>query len=1387
MASFGPSLPDAVVAPTGMTPSSSTIGTRGRSLRVGARRALAGLAAVAIAVPLTMLGATTAMAATPTPATGAELREALLDCTLPTVTLAADVLDAEALVAPCGQTLQLGGFRLEATQVTSSAAFTIAGPGTLVVDARGTTQSAILSTAGTLTTAGAISITAWGGDGGAGIGATGTGVFDLSSAIIRSTGGDGAPGIGRTGATSTGTIVIRSGTITATGGDGAAGIGLPRDVPTSIQPIQILGGQIEAIGGAQAAGIGGGRGSSYANIIFGGNARVTARGGTDGAGIGGGVGGVRVGVNTLSGGAPIITAYGNGAGAGIGTGGPGASTGGLGSPSVTLQGFGTPLWTATGGLGGGAGVGAGAGMSVPTTIILNAGVLNATSSSGPAITADPGGTTFGGIRTVAGSTLSALALDGGPAIVTVGARPGYVTIGGALRLQGSYDVGAGTLTISSAGSIQRLGTADASIVASGPGTVANAGRILLDPSRVTAPVTGNDFDVTFQYGTGATEPRRVLGSTLASVGQTLPPTARGVWSVAGPTGTWTTFTASTTITADVTVVERQTYVVTPAPEPLRMQAGQTVDIPTLIRDRFDQPVGVATSDRASDVLSGMRLTATSAGTRTITVRDAASGLVATVAVEVLPAATSSLVVSIAPSSIAAGESALVSVTGVDAFGNPAPVSGVTLASDERSDEISDLEVLATRAGDRTITATSGDGATGTATLRVVAGEAVRIELSAPTAAATAGVGSTFGVAAFDEFDNAADASAATLASSIATDEVAGLVVTGFAAGTRVVTATLGDLADAESLDVVAATAAELRLALSSSTVTADESIAVRITGVDAFDNPADVTGAELTSSRIDDTITGDATDGFTVSSTLAGQALLTARLGEASASASLEVRAASAAALTLTLGTGTAGAGEAVPYTVAATDEFGNATDATGAVVTSSIASDAVTSTTVTATVAGERVVTAALGDLRAAQPLAVSASVAASVVLTTPIDAAVAGETTTLTATATDEFGNAASLEGAALTSSEATDEVTGWDVVATLAGTRTVTVALGEDGPTATVQLVVVAAAPVTLTLTPTGASAIAGTTTAYGVTGVDAFGNPASTAGVTLSSTVASDDVAGLGVTATTAGARTIAATLDDVSTSTTLTVEAAALAVIDLAGPSEPVIAGSTATFAATGADAFGNPVPVSATLASSEATDVVDGLSIDMTVAGERTVAATVGDLRDSLDVRVVAGALATLTITPSATEVPQGGSVAVEVAGEDRYGNAIAVSAEGALASSDPTDVIVGSSVTFVTAGPRTLSATVGDVIATVVVQVASTPIVTPPVVDPPVVAPPVATPPVVAPPVAAAPIAAPPVVAPAPTGSRLPTTGSDATLALVALALLLMAAGTIARARRRA
>ena len=283
----------------------------------------------------------------------------------------------------------------------------------------------------------------------------------------------------------------KTGSLTATGGDGGAGIGGACNdwYGGYANYITITGGTITANGGTDAAGIGGGRGDSskYTNKIGGGNGQnitisgantiVTATGGENGAGIGGGKadGGSLSGQGryiTIQDGAHVKATGGEG-GAGIGGGSSDDSTKPDGLCSyVTITGDGTYV-KATGGENG-AGIGGGKkGQGQSVTIDAAATVI----ASGTG-----GGAGIGGGSESRGCNIF---IQGGDITATGGAEGGS-GIGGGSGSVASIKAGGSGVTISG-GTVNATGGAGAAGIGSGAnGDYVKGSYVTITDGTVTA-------------------------------------------------------------------------------------------------------------------------------------------------------------------------------------------------------------------------------------------------------------------------------------------------------------------------------------------------------------------------------------------------------------------------------------------------------------------------------------------------------------------------------------------------------------------------------------------------------------------------------------------------------------------------------------------------------------------------------------------------------------------------------------------------------------------------------------------------------------------------------------------------------------------------------------
>lgn len=462
-----------------------------------------------------------------------------------------------------------------------------------------------------------------------------------------------------------------------------------------------------------------------------------------------------------------------------------------------------------------------------------------------------------------------------------------------------------------------------------------------------------------------------------------------------------------------------------------------------------------------------------------------------------------------------------------------------------------------------------------------------------------------------------------------------------------------------SLTVYAHWAAADSLVVASATVIAG---AVHAFTAEAFDGGislGDVTaGVTFASSMGSDLVTGNS-----IRFTEAGIRTITATLTSdptVTTTATVTVNAGVPVSITLTASVAGPNAGDVVTFTASAADSVDNTFDATADVVfTSSNASDQVTGNSIRFTETGIRTITATLTSdptLTATAAVTVAPAATTAITVTPSATTANAGDAITLTTAGVDAHGNSFdATPGAAFTSSEASDAITGNSIRFTKAGSRTITATLASDPTlTATTTVTVAAGAASSLTVTLSDSSPEAGTSITLTAAAADAFGNLVDVdAASVFTSSNGTDDVTGNSISLTQAGARTITATLASdptVTTTATVIVQAAAATGTTVTAGAAAVRQGETITLTVTAVDAHGNTFDVTAdtVFTSDVATDVVTGNSIRFPTASPHviTAATTLGNGTFTSTV--------TVNVTPAAAPAPSASSsAAMPVTGYD--------------------------------------------------------------------------------------------------------------------------------------
>ena len=237
------------------------------------------------------------------------------------------------------------------------------------------------------------------------------------------------------------------------------------------------------------------------------------------------------------------------------------------------------------------------------------------------------------------------------------------------------------------------------------------------------------------------------------------------------------------------------------------------------------------------------------------------------------------------------------------------------------------------------------------------------------------------------------------------------------------------------------------------------------------------------------------------------------------------------------------------------------------------------------------------------------------------------------------------------------------GGELIGRRVGSGQVVVRSGEVTGTAEVR--VVPGALTTLTVEPSAATIVAGSSQRFTVTGVDAAGNRVTVEPAwSVSAGEGRIDADGVFV-GTAAGAVTLAAAAGDRSVQARVQVTTGPLASISITPGSVDVAAGTEQAFEAAGRDAFGNELPITPAWTVTGGVGAIgaqDGRLAAVT-AGAGSVVATSGALSGVAGVRVVPGPLAAIDLDVPA-EVQVGGMRPVRWIGADAHGNTMAVRPE---------------------------------------------------------------------------------------------------------------------------
>jgi len=359
---------------------------------------------------------------------------------------------------------------------------------------------------------------------------------------------------------------------------------------------------------------------------------------------------------------------------------------------------------------------------------------------------------------------------------------------------------------------------------------------------------------------------------------------------------------------------------------------------------------------------------------------------------------------------------------------------------------------------------------------------------------------------------------------------------------------------------------------------------------------------------------------------------------------------------------------------------WNNVTAAAGSIVSGT---GVFTAGTTAGTYAGT--VTATSGGKTGTATVTVSAGVAATIVVSPATVTLATNTAQPYTAVVKDASGNtlATAPSWSVTAGGGSINAATGLFTSGMAPGTYASTVRASVGSVYGTASVTVDATALATVAVTPNPDTLARGAIQTFTATGKDASGNVISPLtfqwfndSAAAGSITLAINGSGLFTAGTTAGtyANTVRATSGGKTGTATVTVSAGAAASIVVTPTPDTLAIGATVQLTAVVKDASGNTLTISPnwSVDSSGGTISSTGLFKAGTVAGTftKTATASVGSVHGSATITVLAGALATITVTPSPVTLAIHAGQNFTAAGKDAYGNPVPVTPTWAVVAS---------------------------------------------------------------------------------------------------------------------
>ena len=494
--------------------------------------------------------------------------------------------------------------------------------------------------------------------------------------------------------------------------------------------------------------------------------------------------------------------------------------------------------------------------------------------------------------------------------------------------------------------------------------------------------------------------------------------------------------------------------------------------------------------------------------------------------------------------------------------------------------------------------------------------------------------------------------------------------------------------------------ATLAISPASTSMVAGSSQTFSATASDAYSNSLGDVSSHTTFSISPD----GSCAGAICTATATGPHTVTASNAGATATAALTVNAGPLASITLNPASASIVAGASQAYTATAYDAYSNSRGNVTTSTTFAISPDgSCTVSTCTTTTVGSHTITAAYSGVSATAILTVTTGPLASITLSPNSTTMATGGSQAYSAAGFDQYGNSLGDATSQTTFTIAPDgSCSTVTCTTTLTGVHTIT---GTDsGFIASATLTVNGGTLSSLTISPASSSITAGTSQTYASNGFNQYGQSLGVVTSLTTFTIAPDgSCAGAVCTATASGTHTVTATDSGVSTTVTLTVNAAGLASITLSPASTSMTAGSSQTYAATGFDTYGNSLGdlTTSTVFTVTPNGSCSGAACTATLAGTHTVTGTNSTKTATTTLTVNAGATVSLGLTPVSSSIVLNASQAYIATGLDTYSNPTSALTSATTFTIAPNGSCTTNSCTASTTGSHTVTGTDGSLVST--------------------------------------------------------------------------------------